>query len=72
MQMIGKLLGNGDMLLSCDGIAGTNYALDRTFDLAAPNWVPQTTNTAGADGMVIFTNTPVSTSNNFWRVRSVP
>jgi hypothetical protein len=72
MQMTGKLLSHGDMLLSCGGTAGTNYALDRTFDLAAPNWMPQATNAAGADGMVIFTNTPVSTSNNFWRVRSVP
>jgi hypothetical protein len=72
MQMTWKLFDNGDMQLACGGIAGTNYVLDRTFDLAAPAWLPQATNTAGADGVVSFTNTPVPASNNFWRVRSVP
>jgi len=72
MQMTGKLLSNGDMQLSCDGVAETNYALERTFNLAAPDWVPQATNATSADGVVVFTNTPVSTSNNFWRIRSVP
>jgi len=48
------------------------YALDRTFNLATPNWVPQATNFAAIGGAVIFTNTPVSTTNNFWRIRSVP
>jgi hypothetical protein len=71
MQMSGKLLGNGDMQFSCNGTAGTNYILDRTFSLATPNWLPQTTNTAGSDGVVLFTNTPVTTSCNFWRIRSV-
>lgn len=70
MQMTGKLLANGDMQLACDGIAGTNYTLERTLDLTAPNWVPQATNAATADGTVTFTNTPVVTANNFWRIRS--
>ncbi|HSY19840.1 MAG TPA: hypothetical protein VK815_15970 [Candidatus Acidoferrales bacterium] len=72
MQLTGQLLGNGDMRLTCGGISGTNYALDRTFNLVAPAWVPQATNIAGANGLVIFTNTPDPTANNFWRVRSVP
>src|SRR6185295_4184469 len=33
MQLTGQLLGNGDMRLTCGGIIGTNYALDRTFCL---------------------------------------
>ena len=72
MQLTGQLLDNGDMRLTCGGITGTNYALDRTFCLAAPTWVPQATNTAGAKGLVIFTNTPDPALNNFWRVHSVP
>ena len=72
MQMTGQLLGAGGMQIACGGMARTNYALDRTFNLAAPDWVPQATNAAGVNGVVVFTNTPVATTNNFWRVRSVP
>jgi hypothetical protein len=43
-----------------------------SFSLAPPNWMPQVTNSAGAGGVLVFTNTPNSTTNNFWRVRSVP
>jgi hypothetical protein len=72
-QITGRLLGGGDMQLSYLGIAGTNYVLERTFDLSPViNWVPQLTNPAGAGGILIFTNTPVPTTNNFWRIRSVP
>jgi hypothetical protein len=54
------------------GIVGAHYALDRTFDLAPPDWVPQVTNSAGAGDVLVFTNTPDPTTNNFWRIRSVP
>jgi hypothetical protein len=54
------------------GIAGTNYALDRSFKLAPPNWMPQATNSAGTDGVLIFTNMPDQANNNFWRIRSAP
>ena len=54
------------------GQVGTNYALDRTFNLATANWVPQVTNPAGSGGVVLFTNTPNPATNNFWRIRSVP
>ena len=60
------------MQLSFVGIAGTNYALDRSFSLSPANWVPQATNPAGAGGVLVFTNTPNPTTNNFWRIRSVP
>ena len=67
------LVSGGDMLLSSVGLAGTNYALDRTFNLLPPiNWMPQQTNPAGAGGLLFFTNTPNPATNNFWRVRSVP
>jgi alpha-tubulin suppressor-like RCC1 family protein len=71
-QLAIQLLSNGDAALTFTGLAGTNYALDRTFNLVPPNWVPQATNPAGAGGVLLFTNTPNPATNNFWRVRSVP
>ena len=60
------------MQLSFVGIARANYALDRSISLSPPNWIPQTTNPAGSVGALVFTNTPDATTNNFWRIRSVP
>jgi len=65
-------LVSGNVILSYVGLAGTNYVLDRSFSLSQANWMPQATNPAGADGVLVFTNTPDATTNNFWRVRSVP
>ena len=70
--LFGQLLGDGDMQLSYVGLAGTNYALERSFCLSPANWIPQETNPAGAGGALIFTNTPDPTTNNFWRIRLVP
>jgi hypothetical protein len=67
-----QLLSGGGVCSYFGGMAGTNYALDRTFSLVPANWVPQGTNPAGAWGVVVFTNTPDPTTNNFWRIRSVP
>jgi alpha-tubulin suppressor-like RCC1 family protein len=67
-----QLLSGGEVLLTFVGIAGTNYALDSTFSLSPANWVPLVTNPADAAGMLVFTNTPDPTTNNFWRIRSVP
>jgi alpha-tubulin suppressor-like RCC1 family protein len=67
-----QLLSGGDVCLSYVGMAGTNYALDCTFNLSPANWVPQVTNPAGAGGVLVFTNTPNPGTNNFWRIRSVP
>ena len=67
-----QLLSGGNVRLSYVGIAGTNYALDRSFSLAPANWVPQVTNPADAGGVLVFTDTPDPTTNNFWRIRSVP
>jgi hypothetical protein len=73
-RISGQILTEGKMLLSFFGNAGTNsnYALDRSFSLAPPNWIPQATNSANSFGALVFTNTPDSTTNNFWRIRSVP
>jgi alpha-tubulin suppressor-like RCC1 family protein len=71
-QISSQLLSAGDMRLSFEGIPGWNYALDRSFSLLPTDWVPQATNSAGADGVLMFTNTPDPTTNNFWRIRSVP
>jgi hypothetical protein len=46
--------------------------LDRSFSLSPANWIPQATNPADANGNLFFTNTPDTTTNNFWRIRSVP
>ena len=67
-----RLLSGGDVRLSYVGIAGTNYALDRRFTLSPANWVPQVTNPADANGVIMLTNTLDPTTNNFWRIRSVP
>jgi len=71
-QISGQLLSGGNMQLSFVGIAGTSYALDRSFSLSSPNWLPQVTNPANSFGALVFTNTPDPATNNFWRIRSVP
>jgi hypothetical protein len=65
-------VSGGKVRLSFVGLDGTNYALDRTFNLAPVNWVPQTTNRADSVGVLVLTNTPNAATNNFWRIRSVP
>jgi len=67
-----QLLTGGNVSLSYMGLAGTNYVLDQSFTLSPANWVPRLTNSAGVGGVLVFTNTPNPTTNNFWRVRSVP
>ncbi len=67
-----QLLSGGNVSLSFWGIAGANYALDSTFSLSPVNWVPLVTNAASSFGALVFTNTPDPTTNNFWRIRSVP
>jgi hypothetical protein len=63
----------GNIRLSFVGLAGTNYVLDRSYSLSPPvNWVPQMTNPAGVNGLLIFTNLANAATNNFWRIRSVP
>jgi len=71
-QISGQHLSSGKLSLSFVGLQGTNYALDRSFNLSPANWIPQVTNPADANGNLIFTNTPDPTTNNFWRIRSVP
>ncbi len=71
-QITSQFLTNGNLRLSFVGLTGTNYALDRTFNLSPANWVPQATNPANADGVLVFTNIPNKATNNFWRIRKVP
>ena len=68
----GQLLGVTNMQLSFVGVASANYALDRANSLSPPNWNPQATNPAGSFAALVFTNPPDATTNNFWRIRSVP
>ena len=72
-QLVGTRVSGGAMQFSYIGYPATNYALDRTFNLAPPiNWAGQETKSMSVSGVMLFTNTPVPTTNNFWRVRSVP
>jgi hypothetical protein len=68
-----QVLAGDEVRLTYLGLAGTNYALDRTFNLTPTvDWVPQATNPAAADNYLILTNAPDASTNNFWRMRSVP
>jgi hypothetical protein len=61
------------MQFSYVGDPATRYALDRSFGLTSPiNWLGQATNTMTISGVLQFTNTPGTGTNNFWRVRKVP
>jgi hypothetical protein len=61
------------MQFSYVGDPASNYALDRAINLAPQiSWDGQQTNTMTINGVLLFTNTPVPGTNNFWRVRSVP
>jgi alpha-tubulin suppressor-like RCC1 family protein len=71
-QIFVQLLGGGNVSFSFVGIAGANYALDRSFSLSPVNWFPQATNPANSLGTLVFTNMPNPATNNFWRIRSVP
>ena len=64
-------LMNGDVRLIYSGTAGANYALERSSSLANPNWVSLVTNKALSGGVLVITNTPDTSMNNFWRIRSV-
>ena len=71
-QIVSQPLSGGSMQLFFEGIAGANYALERSFSLTPPNWLPQVTNPANSFGALVFTNSPDLATNNFWRIRSVP
>jgi alpha-tubulin suppressor-like RCC1 family protein len=71
-QIFGQRLTNGQIQLSFVGIPTANYALDDSTSLSPANWIPVATNPATSYGTLIFTNTPDSTINHFWRIRSVP
>lgn len=70
-QILGQVLAGGQMSLTFVGSNGVNYVLERSFSLAPANWIPQVTNPAAVNGVLIFTNTPDPATNNFWRIRSV-
>ncbi|HEY1789508.1 MAG TPA: hypothetical protein VGJ73_15225 [Verrucomicrobiae bacterium] len=71
-QILLQPLANGKARLSFVGMPGTNYALDRSFTLASPNWVPQTTNAVNLLNALVFTNVVNQMTNTFWRIRMVP
>jgi hypothetical protein len=72
-QTSAQLVGGNNVRISFTGNENANYALDRTFNLAPPiQWAPQLTNATDPYGGLMFTNAAVTTTNNFWRIRSVP
>lgn len=66
------VFNGGKMQLPFVGLPGTNYVLYRSSSLSPANWIPQVTNPAGVNGVLVFSNAPVATTNNFWRIRSLP
>lgn len=66
-----ELIKNGDVRLTYSGDSGVNYALDRSSSLSQPDWVSLVTNAAPAGGVLVMTNTPDTSKNNFWRIRAV-
>jgi len=71
-QITVQFSGGTNWQLSFLGGEGTKHELDRSFSLSPVNWIPQVTNPAGTGGTLVFTNAPDRTTNNFWRIRSVP
>ena len=71
ITLTGQILSGNKIRLSAVGQAGTNYVLERNYNLKSTNWIPQSTNPAAPGGVLIFTNTPTSNTNNFWRIRSL-
>jgi hypothetical protein len=69
-QLTCQLVSGGGVRLSYVGMDGVSYALDRSVSLSPPNWMPQATNQAGANGMLVFTNAQDPLDKSFWRVRS--
>jgi hypothetical protein len=64
--------GSGQVTMSFAGIPGDKYALDWTQSLTPPVvWAPLITNTAAANGILLFTNTPSVPGPDFYRTRFV-
>jgi hypothetical protein len=63
-----QLTSAGSFRFSYTASIGSNYAVDRSTNLL--NWIPLSTNNASTI-QVTFTNSPVTGSRNFYRVRRV-
>jgi autotransporter-associated beta strand protein len=64
--------GSGQVTMSFAGIPGDRYALDWTQSLTPPVvWAPLITNTAAANGILLYTNTPSVPGPDFYRTRFV-
>jgi hypothetical protein len=44
----------------------------RASSVSPANWIPQATNATSSFGTLVFINPPDATTNNFWRICSVP
>ena len=65
-------IGGNQMRFSFTGSSGASYALDRSYNLSPPvSWVPQITNFANTNGLLILTNIANPSTNNFWRIRLI-
>jgi hypothetical protein len=64
-------LGNGSNVLTFLGIPNYQYALDLATNLTPPvNWMPQATNPAASNGVLIFTNV-TTLPQGYYRSRHV-
>jgi alpha-tubulin suppressor-like RCC1 family protein len=71
-RLSSHLVNGGKVHLSLIGIAESKYVLERSSSLFPAKWIPQATNSSDVFGAMDFTNAPDPTTNNFWRIRSVP
>lgn len=71
-QLSAVSLGDGTDVLTFAGIPTYFYALDLATNLTPPiNWMPQATNPAANNGLLIFTNVSAA-PQSFYRTRYVP
>ena len=61
-----------DLLFSCPSIAGLNYQVEYTTNLAAANWMPLANPVPGTGALLSFTNTPTDLEQGYYRVKILP
>ena len=68
----GVTVSNGSVILNFTGMPGSNYWVEAATNLTPPvNWIPLSTNAAGANGLWQFTDTQATNfTQRFYRTQS--
>ncbi len=69
-----KLLTNGTLTLTLNGVPGRSHVIETTTNLSAPTvWLPLTTNAVGTNGILSVTNSfGTNALQRFYRAREFP